>query len=77
MGNSPFEYRDLAGRTIITTTTNGTVALRACENADAVLVGAILNIAELADEISWREPAELLLVLAIGKQAYFAFPECQ
>ena len=63
-GNSPFEYRDMAGRTIITTTTNGTVALRACENAEAVLVGAVLNIAELADEIGWREPAELLLVCA-------------
>ena len=64
VGNSPFEYRELAGRTIITTTTNGTVALRACEHADAVLVGAILNLAELADEVSWREPEELLLVCA-------------
>lgn len=64
VGNSPFEYRNFAGRTIITTTTNGTVALRACENAEAVLVGAILNIAELADEIGWREPENLLLVCA-------------
>ena len=64
VGNSPFEYRDLAGRTIITTTTNGTIALRACEGAEAVLVGAILNLAELADEIAWREPEELLLVCA-------------
>ena len=64
VGNSPLEYRSLAGRTIITTTTNGTVALRACENAEAVLVGAILNVAELADEITWREPEELLLVCA-------------
>ncbi len=64
VGNSPFEYRELSGRTIITTTTNGTVALRACENADAVLVGAMLNLAELANEISWRDPEELLLVCA-------------
>ena len=64
VGNSPFEYRDMAGQAIITTTTNGTVALRACENAEAVLVGAILNIAELAVEIGWREPEELLLVCA-------------
>ena len=64
VGNSPFEYRELSGRTIITTTTNGTVALRACENADAVLVGAMLNLAELATEISWRDPEELLLVCA-------------
>ena len=64
VGNSPFEYTGLAGRTIITTTTNGTIALRACEHAETVLVGAILNLAELADEIRWREPQELLLVCA-------------
>ena len=64
VGNSPFEYRDLAGRTIITTTTNGTVALRACENARAVLVGAILNLSALADEIRRRKSEELLLVCA-------------
>src|SRR4051794_28316015 len=28
LGNSPFEYRELPGRSIISTTTNGTVALR-------------------------------------------------
>jgi 2-phosphosulfolactate phosphatase len=64
VGNSPFEYRDLGGRTIITTTTNGTMALRACEHAETVLVGAFLNLGELADEIHWREPEELLLVCA-------------
>src|SRR3712207_6579786 len=31
IGNSPFEYRDLQGRTVISTTTNGTIALRAFE----------------------------------------------
>ena len=34
VGNSPFEYRELLGRTIITTT-NGMLALWACENAGA------------------------------------------
>ncbi len=64
LGNSPFEYQGVRGRKIITTTTNGTVALRACEHAETVLVGAILNLQELCDEISWREPEELLLVCA-------------
>lgn len=64
VGNSPFEYRNLGRRTIVTTTTNGTVALRACEGAETVLVGAMLNLTELADEIIWREPEELLLVCA-------------
>src|SRR6185295_6978290 len=34
IGNSPFEYQTLHGARIISTTTNGTVALRACEHAD-------------------------------------------
>src|SRR5712675_737545 len=33
IGNSPSEYTGLKGRRIVTTTTNGTVALRACELA--------------------------------------------
>src|SRR5262249_54271237 len=41
IGNAPHEYTSLGGRTIITTTTNGTVALRACDKAERVLVGAL------------------------------------
>jgi 2-phosphosulfolactate phosphatase len=64
LGNSPFDYLDVQRRRIVTTTTNGTVALRACEHADRVLVGALLNAGALAEEIAWREPSELLLVCA-------------
>jgi 2-phosphosulfolactate phosphatase len=44
VGNNPLEYVKLSGRRIITTTTNGTMALRACESAPRVLVGALLNL---------------------------------
>ena len=64
VGNSPLEYRDLRGMKIISTTTNGTVALRACEQAEVVLVGALLNLQVLVEEIRWREPEDLLLVCA-------------
>jgi 2-phosphosulfolactate phosphatase len=65
LGNSPFEYREaVAGRTIISTTTNGTIALRACEHADEVLAGAMLNLEALAAEIQKRRPARLLIVCA-------------
>lgn len=64
VGNAPHEYLDLAGRPVITTTTNGTVALRACERAARVLVGAMLNLGALADELRRTQPAELLLVCA-------------
>ena len=50
-GNSPFEYRAFPGRTIVSTTTNGTIALRACDGARAVLVGAILNLQAVAEHI--------------------------
>ena len=64
VGNSPFEYRGMTGKTIITTTTNGTVALRAVEHAERVLVGAILNLDALLEELRWAEPEEVLLVCA-------------
>jgi len=64
LGNSPFEYRSVAGRTIISTTTNGTVAIRACAGAERVLIGAILNLDALAAELERASPARLLLVCA-------------
>ena len=50
LGNSPREYtaEAVAGRDIITTTTNGTVALRACAGAREVLAGAWVNLDVLA-----------------------------
>jgi 2-phosphosulfolactate phosphatase len=65
VGNSPMEYREsIAGRRIITTTTNGTVALRACGHADRVLVGALLNIRALATELRTSAAENILLVCA-------------
>jgi len=64
LGNNPFEYTALAGKRIISTTTNGTVALRACERAGRVLVGALLNLAALRDELVRSRPTKVLLVCA-------------
>lgn len=64
LGNSPLEYRSLAAARLITTTTNGTVALRACEGADEVLVGALLNMKRLATHLRDASPRNLLLVCA-------------
>jgi 2-phosphosulfolactate phosphatase len=74
IGNSPFEYRNLSGRSIVTTTTNGTVALQACASAPRVLVGALLNLDAVAAEIRRVEPSELLLVCA-GTFAEFALED--
>lgn len=64
LGNSPREFTAAAvgGRRIVTTTTNGTRALKACLKAQTVLVGALLNVAAVADEIRRRQPAHVLLV---------------
>ena len=64
MGNSPFEYSSATGARIITTTTNGTIALCSCDHAARVLVGAILNIGALAEELKWDNPEDVLLVCA-------------
>lgn len=68
LGNSPREYaREMvAGRDIITTTTNGTVALRACLGAKEVLAGAWLNLDALAAFLlgGGRDIRRLLLVCA-------------
>ena len=64
LGNSPLEYRDISAKKIITTTTNGTVALRACERAREVLVGALLNMSALGAHLKNQCPQNLLLVCA-------------
>jgi 2-phosphosulfolactate phosphatase len=65
IGNSPLEYREtVRARRIITTTTNGTVALRACESAERVLVGAVLNISALSAALHETWPERLVLVCA-------------
>ena len=64
VGNAPHEYVAMAGRTIITTTTNGTIALRACEGAQRVLVGALLNLDALAAALLAEKPEHVLLVCA-------------
>jgi 2-phosphosulfolactate phosphatase len=64
IGNSPGEYTSLQGRRIVTTTTNGTVALRACERAQRVLVGALLNLGALAAALRATDSKMVLLVCA-------------
>jgi len=66
LGNSPREFTRAAieGRTIVTTTTNGTRALLACEGADRILVGSFLNLPAVVAELADAAPREVLLVCA-------------
>ena len=67
LGNSPREYTParVTGKTIITTTTNGTRAMRACAAADSVLVACFLNLQATADWVT-RHPSEQLSLIAAG-----------
>ena len=66
LGNSPREYtpEKVRGKTIVSTTTNGTRALRACAGAKTVLAGSFLNLGATAEFINRLQPVELLLVCA-------------
>jgi 2-phosphosulfolactate phosphatase len=64
LGNSPREYTAeiVADKTLISTTTNGTRALRACANAEHTLVASFLNLAATADHLRAAVPENLVLV---------------
>ena len=66
LGNSPREFtaENVCGKKIITTTTNGTRALQACNGAKQILVGTFLNLSALARSIEASNPANLILVCA-------------
>ena len=66
LGNSPREFTTecVSGRVVISTTTNGTRALRACESADAVVVSSFLNLNATANWILSRSVSRIVLVCA-------------
>ena len=69
-GNSPREYtvEKVRGKTIVSTTTNGTRALRSCALAKMVLAGSFLNLGATAKAVSAAfqsgQYTELLLICA-------------
>lgn len=65
-GNSPREFvpEKVKGRTIVSTTTNGTRALRACAHAKTVLAAAFLNLRATADFLRKKRFQTIVLVCA-------------
>jgi 2-phosphosulfolactate phosphatase len=66
LGNSPREYgpEKVRGKTIVSTTTNGTRALRACANAQTVLAASFLNLNATAEFLRQGNFETILLVCA-------------
>jgi 2-phosphosulfolactate phosphatase len=65
-GNSPREFtpKKIRGKIIVSTTTNGTRALRACAGAKTILASSFLNLAATARFIQQNKFIEILLVCA-------------
>jgi 2-phosphosulfolactate phosphatase len=65
LGNSPAEYCQQQGATIVMTTTNGTGAVQACKGAECVLIGALLNLDAVARVVA-RAGAQRLVAVCAG-----------
>jgi 2-phosphosulfolactate phosphatase len=65
-GNSPREFTaaNVQRQSIISTTTNGTRALRACAKAKTVLAASFLNLLATTEFLLAHKPEEVLLVCA-------------
>lgn len=65
-GNSPREFtaEKVKGRTIVSTTTNGTRALRACGGAKMVLASAFLNLSATANFLLGSKLENVLVICA-------------
>jgi 2-phosphosulfolactate phosphatase len=66
LGNSPREYtpEKVRGKTIVSTTTNGTRALRACVGAKTILASSFLNLTATAEFLKQNNFETVLLVCA-------------
>jgi 2-phosphosulfolactate phosphatase len=64
LGNSPREFTPakVRGKTIVSTTTNGTRALRACAGAKNTLIGSFFNLRATCQWLLENRPHELILV---------------
>ncbi len=65
-GNSPFSYmgKEIKGKTLAITTTNGTVAIKNSEDADEIVIGSFLNISAVKNYL--LEKSNDILILCAG-----------
>jgi 2-phosphosulfolactate phosphatase len=74
LGNSPAEFKEIRGRSVVLTTTNGTVALHRVRRARRVYVGALLNLDALAKVLD-SGGATGVLVVCSGTGEDFALED--
>jgi len=78
-GNSPLEFtrEKVQGKTLIFTTTSGTVALSRCRTAKSVLIASFLNVSSAASraiKIASREEKGISIVLS-GRRGRFSLED--
>jgi len=75
LGNSPFEYsrQVVLGKTIIMTTTNGTVALHRASGAEKVYAAAFVNNAAICNAL--RQIGHDIVVLCAGTAGQFSLED--
>jgi len=66
LGNSPREYTPtkVRGKTVVSTTTNGTRALRACAGARIILAASFLNLGATAEFLRRNKIGNIIIVCA-------------
>jgi 2-phosphosulfolactate phosphatase len=75
LGNSPRDFQEPAGETVVLTTTNGTrLLLAAAARCDVVLVGSLLNLAAVV-EAARASGADDVAVLCAGVQGELALDD--
>jgi 2-phosphosulfolactate phosphatase len=74
LGNSPKEFKEIRGKSVVLTTTNGTVALHRVRHAKKVYVGALINLDALAQVLAAENSTTILLVCA-GTGEQFALED--
>ena len=62
-GNSPYSYmnKDLSGKTLVITTTNGTKAFHTAKRAKSVVIGSLINLDALCNYLKDQDKNILLL----------------
>jgi 2-phosphosulfolactate phosphatase len=77
LGNSPREYTPevIDGKTLILSTTNGTVAFQTARHAETILCGALLNATAVAQRLMQLQPDTVTLLCA-GTEGNFSFEDC-
>ena len=74
LGNSPREYLEPVGATLILSTTNGTRAIvSAAQRCDRVLIGSMLNLTAVVEEA--RKAGEDVVIVCAGVQGTLALDD--